>query len=71
MARQKALENVGNSEIAYLIDEWIKSERDRAILKSRLIDGLTYGELADKYALSERRLKTIIYKAEDYLFRHI
>lgn len=66
------LEDVTNSEIAYLIDEYIHSERDREILKHRLIDGYTFARLADKYyPLSERQIKTIVYKAQDRLFRHI
>lgn len=36
-----------NTQIANLIDEYIHSERDRKILKDRLINGLTYAELED------------------------
>ena len=54
-----------------LIDDWIVREDYRAILKDRLLRGMTYGELADKYGYSERHLKTIVYKSEDRLFSHI
>lgn len=68
----KSLEDVTNSGIAYLIDEYIHSERDRQILKYRLIDGYTFPMLADKYyPLSERQIKNIVYKAQRVLFKHI
>lgn len=60
-----------NSEIAFLIDEYIHSERDRAILKDRLINGICYEPLAEKYDLSVRRVKTIVYKSEAKLFQNI
>lgn len=60
-----------NSQIAELIDEWIHSERDRAILKRRLIDGITYERLAEEFELSVRQIKKIVYKSEDTLFAHI
>lgn len=58
-----------NSEIEAAIDEWIHSERDRAMLKRRYIDGLTYEQLAEEFDLSVRHTKTIIYKASDRLFK--
>ena len=65
------LDDVTNSEIQNWIDEYIHSKRDRAILKDRLIDGMTHEQLAEKHQLSVRRVKTIIYKAEDRLFKHL
>ena len=71
------LEDITNSQISGLIDEWIHSERDRIILKYKLIDGLTYSQICDKlYAdhdiiLSERKLQNIVYKAESVLFKHM
>lgn len=60
-----------NSEIRELIDEYIHSERDRAMLKRRLIDGICFEPLAEEFDLSVRQTKTIIYKAQEKLFRHI
>ena len=57
------------SEISALVDDWIYSERDRAILKRRLIDGLCFEALADEFDLSPRQVKRIVYKAEDRLFK--
>lgn len=33
-------DELSRSELSLLIDEWIFNERDRAILKRRLLDGL-------------------------------
>lgn len=59
-----------NSQIEHMIDEWIHSERDRAILKRRLIDGITYEILAEEFDISVRHIKRIIYKSEELLFKH-
>lgn len=58
-----------NSIISNLIDEYIHSERDRKILKRRLIDGICYEPLADEFDLSVRQVKNIVYKCEDKLFK--
>lgn len=66
--------DLSRTELEGLIDEWIigrNAERDRKILKRRLIDGITYENLAEEFDLSVRQLKNIIYKAEDRLFSHI
>lgn len=60
-----------NSQIADIIDEYIHSERDRRILKRRLIDGIPYEPLAEEFGLSVRHVKSIIYKCEDIVFSHI
>ena len=60
-----------NSQIRELIAEHIHSERDRAILIRRLIDGICYEPLAEEFEMSERQIKTIVYRAEAILFKHI
>lgn len=54
-----------------LIDKWIFNERDRKILKRRLLDGIKYEDLAEEFEMSVRQTKTIIYKKSEILFRHI
>lgn len=54
-----------------LIDEWIFCERDRAILKRRLLDGITFERLAEEFDLSTQRICAIVYQAQDRLFRHV
>lgn len=63
--------NYSNSEIEKVIDEYIHSERDRAILKRRYIDGLCYEPLAEEFDLSTRQVKNIIYKNEKIIFSHL
>ena len=57
-----------NSEIILSIDEKIHSERDRAILKRRLVDGICFEPLAEEFDLSVRQVKNIVYKYEKRLF---
>lgn len=60
-----------NSQIKALIDEYIHSERDRNILTRRLIDGICFEPLAEEFEMSERQIKTIVYKCEKMLFKYI
>lgn len=56
-----------NSDILSLINEYIHSERDREIITDRLVNGLTFSELSDKFYLSERQIKRIVKKADSFL----
>ena len=60
-----------NSQARELIAEYIHSERDRQILERRLIDGITFEKLAEEFDLSVRRTKTIVYKGQEKIFRHV
>lgn len=64
-------DDLSTTQIRTLIDEWIKSERDREILKRRLLDGICYEPLAEEFDLSTRQVKNIVYKCEKILLRHI
>jgi AraC-like DNA-binding protein len=66
-----ARDNLSNSQVRLLIDEWISDETDRRILNRRLIDGLTFSQLSDEFHLSERQIKNRVYKSQELLFRHI
>lgn len=68
---QGAGDNLSRSEISHLIDEWIFNERDRAVLKRRLLDGITYERLAEEFDLSVRQTKNIVYKSQEKLFKHM
>jgi DNA-directed RNA polymerase sigma subunit (sigma70/sigma32) len=65
------LNDISRSELEKAIDEWILNERDRDVLKRRLVDGKTYEALSYEFDLSVRHIKTIVYKAEDRLFTKI
>lgn len=60
-----------NSEIAALIDEYIHHERNRAILKRRLIDGVCYEPLAEEFEMSVRQVKKIVYHGQDAVFKRL
>ena len=60
-----------NSRIRELIAEYIHSERDRAILERRLVDGITFERLADEFDMSVRQMKSIVYKLQEELFKHL
>lgn len=68
---KKPIPDLSRSEIEHLIDEWIFSERDRKILKRRIIDGICFEPLADEFNLSTQTVKTIVYKAQDIIYKHI
>lgn len=51
-----------NSQIAELIGEHIHSERDRQILKMKLIDGYTYEKIAEIYEMSPRYIRSLVKK---------
>lgn len=63
--------NLSRSEIEKVIDEWIFNERDRAILKRRLLDGICFEPLAEEFDLSVRHIKTIVYKGQERVFKVI
>lgn len=63
--------NISNTQLISLIDNWIKSERDRYILKRRLIDGICYEALGEEVGLTYDRIKQIVYKQQNILFKHI
>lgn len=60
-----------NSKIRELIDEHIHSQRDRSVLKSRLIDGETFEVLSARYDMSVRQIKNIVYKGQEQIFKHL
>ena len=63
--------NLSRSELQYLIDQWIFNERDRLIVADRLFRSATYEQLAEKYDMSDRQIKNIVYKSIDRLEKHM
>ena len=60
-----------NSDVEHVIDEVIHNKTVRDMLKDKLIDGLTYNELAGKYGYSLRQAQRIIYKNQEEIFKHL
>lgn len=58
------------SELAHLINEWVFNKRDREIMSDRMLDGMTYDELAEKFCLSPQRLKVIVKTNKSKILSH-
>lgn len=52
--------DVSNSRIAETIDEWVRGERDRKIMKRRLIDGIKFESLAEEFEISVSHARRIV-----------
>ena len=53
---------ISNTQLASLIDDWVKGERDRGLMKRRLIDCVTLEALAEEYQLSVTQTWKIVTK---------
>lgn len=65
---------LSRTQIENLIDEWVigkNNERNRKIMKRRLIDGIPFEKLGEEFNLSTQQVKTIVHKHLDVLSRHI
>lgn len=60
-----------NSQMSALIDEHIHNIRNRAILKMRYLDGMTYDSIAAELDMSPQQIKTIVYKTQQKLLKHL
>lgn len=69
--KKMELYNLSRSDWEKLIDEWIFNEREREILKRRLLDGLTFEQLASEFNYSTQNIQRIIYKGTARLFKKI
>ena len=54
-----------------LIDQHIFNERDRKLIKRRLLDGIHYEPLAEEFELSVQRTKDIVHTTKTRLFRYL
>jgi hypothetical protein len=60
--------NIPNNQLIEIIENWIKSERDRNLMKRRLIDGISLERLAEEFELSPKQAYRITNKYYDYLY---
>ena len=56
-----------NSEIAERIGEHIHSERNRQIMRMKLIDGLTYEKIAEIVQMSPRYVRALVKRLTERL----
>lgn len=52
--------NMTNGEMAERINEQIHKERDRRIMRRKMIDGITYEALAEEEEMSPRGIQYIV-----------
>lgn len=70
-AESKQRPEYTNDSMAYVIDQYIHSERDRKILKRRFIDDIHLEPLAEEFDLTAKQIRNIIIKHEAVLFKHL
>ena len=56
------LRYVTNEKIAYLIDSYIHSQRDRALMKRKMLDDIHFEPLGEEFQLSTTQVKRIYKK---------
>lgn len=55
------------TKLERLIDEFVHDERDRAMMKRHLIDGVKFEPLAEEFDLSVRQAKNIVKARKELL----
>ena len=63
--------NISNNELSEYIDNWVRGERDRQIMKRRLIDCICFEPLAEEFNLTVDRIKQIVYKWQKVLEKQV
>ena len=51
---------IPRSLAATIIDEFVYNQRNREVLKRRLLDGVKYEDLSEEFDLSVRQVKQIV-----------
>ena len=62
---------ITTSEILMAIDEHVHNERNRHLLKRRLVDGIIFEDLAEEFDLSVRQTKRIVYRESEKIFKYL
>lgn len=62
---------IGYSQLEKIIDEWILNERNRKILKRKLLDKVTFDNLAEESSLSVRQTQYIVHDGREEIKKHI
>ena len=58
---------LSNSQLAELISEHIHSERNRQIMRMKLIDGYTYEKIAEIVQMSPRYVRALVKRLKERL----
>lgn len=72
---KKHLSEYSKDELDHAIDQWVicrrNAERNRAVLKRSMFDGVCYERIAEEFDLSVRQVSNIIYESQEQLFKHL
>ena len=60
MKRKWKDNNYSNRRVSEIIDDYVHNARDREIIRDKLVDGITYDALAERYGLTYERVKVIV-----------
>lgn len=71
VARIHNMIDLSRSEIEWLIREYCFIAKEREILYSRWLDGLTFDEISAKHDISVRHAKNIIRKNREIVLSHV
>ena len=70
-----SISDLSRSQLEDIIENWVindtNCERNRFIIKDRLLNGYTYEKLAEKYELSEQQIKNIVNKCRKIIINHL
>lgn len=64
-------EDLSYHELESIINEWVLSEKHRAMLKRNLLDDVPYRVIAEEFGYSDRQIARIIPELHKKLFKHI
>ena len=61
----KIPDDVTNSKLRFCIDEYVRIEKHKEMLRDKWFVGLTLEQIAEKYEISDTQTKNIIYGIGD------
>lgn len=64
-------DSLKNSDVIRCIDEFVRLERDRQLLKDHWFHGLTIEKLSEKYDVSPNAVKRVLYSVGDKILLKI
>lgn len=68
---RELIQNHSKDELLQTIDQYIHHQRNRDILKRRLLDGICFEPLAEEFDLTPRQCKNIVKECQEIVFKHL
>lgn len=66
--------DISKEQLNQIIENYIigfKAERNRSIMKRRLLDGITFEDLSYEFDMSVNQIKNIVYNQLEIIIKHI